>query len=294
MKYPKISVITVCYNMENYIEQTVLSVITQKYPNLEYIVVDGGSNDNTLKILNRFKKEITMIISEPDNGMYDAINKGISISTGEIVCWLNADDIYFPWTLQKVGEVFSSFSEIQWLCGIPSYLDEDGILTNIYSHPSSKPSKYIKNGWFRNDVFGFLQQESMFWRRELYFKSKGLDPKYKYAGDFKLWMDFAQYSELTTFNIPLAAFRKRKSSISNTQWRNYEKEIKHAIQNKKVYPNIFWRFSKNHIIKHLFRKLTFSRSNLIFYSIQSNKFRLSKIYRSTSSNSFFELLLEKT
>ena len=112
--------------MEKYLEQTILSIISQDYPNLEYIIVDGGSTDHTMDIINKYKSKISIIISEPDNGMYDAINKGIESSTGDILAWLNADDIYFPWTLSMVAKVFSENNEISWIRGIPAFLDESG------------------------------------------------------------------------------------------------------------------------------------------------------------------------
>ena len=85
--------------MEKYIEETILSILNQQYPNLELIIVDGGSSDNTLSILSKYKEQISLLISEKDEGQYNAINKGFSKATGEMLAWLNADDVYFPWTL---------------------------------------------------------------------------------------------------------------------------------------------------------------------------------------------------
>ena len=186
MNNPKISIITVCYNMEKYIEKTIQSILNQDYPNLEYIIVDGGSSDSTMEIIEKYRDKITKIICEPDDGMYDAINKGIKASKGEILAWLNADDSYFPWTLKTVSKIFSEHNDINWITGIPSFMDEGGNLTNIYTHAAAKPSKAIANGWFREGVYGYLMQENMFWRRDLYNKSGGLDVSYKFAGDFDL------------------------------------------------------------------------------------------------------------
>ena len=94
----KISIIVPCYNMEQYIEETLISILNQKYENLELIIVDGLSSDNTLNIISKYEKQISLLISEKDNGQYNAINKGMSFATGDILAWLNADDIYFPWT----------------------------------------------------------------------------------------------------------------------------------------------------------------------------------------------------
>ena len=89
----KISVVTVCYNMAQYIETTIKSVLSQDYPNLEYIVIDGGSTDGTQQIIEKYKDQLAYYVSEPDNGMYDAINKGFSKATGDIIAWINADDV---------------------------------------------------------------------------------------------------------------------------------------------------------------------------------------------------------
>ena len=106
-----ISVITVCYNSENTIEQTIQSVISQKYSEIEYIIVDGGSSDNTLSIIEKYKSKIDFLISEKDNGIYDAINKGINYSSGEIVGFLHADDIFKNSNvLNNIHDNFSNYS----------------------------------------------------------------------------------------------------------------------------------------------------------------------------------------
>ena len=99
----KISVVTVSYNMERYIEQTIRSVVNQDYSNIEYIVVDGASTDRTVEIARRYEDKISTLISEPDDSHFDAMQKGLSIATGDVLAWLNADDVYYPWTLSIVG-----------------------------------------------------------------------------------------------------------------------------------------------------------------------------------------------
>lgn len=143
---PKISVITPRYNMANTIELTINSIVNQNYPNLEYILVDGLSTDGTINIINKYKDKIELFISESDKGQYDAIKKGMNHATGDILCWLNVDDIYFPWTLNIVANIFEKNPEINWISGIPAFLDKKGCLSNIYNAVSAKPSKFIKEG----------------------------------------------------------------------------------------------------------------------------------------------------
>lgn len=112
---PKISIISPSYNQSFFLEQTILSILNQGYVNLEYIIIDGGSSDSSVSILEKYNDRLAYWISEEDNGQYHAINKGMRHSTGEILAWLNSDDMYLPWTLQCIGEIFAKYPEIKWL-----------------------------------------------------------------------------------------------------------------------------------------------------------------------------------
>ena len=292
MNYPKISIITVCFNMEKYIEQTIQSVLSQEYPNLEYIIVDGKSKDNTMNIVNKYKNKISKVISEPDNGMYHAIDKGIKASSGDIIAWINADDCYFPWTLQTVAFFFENNNNINWISGMSAFLDENRNLTSIYTHAGAKSSKAIANGWHRDGVYGYLQQESMFWRRDLYFQSGGLNVKYKFAGDFELWTKFALKSDLVSVSIPLGAFMKRSTGLSIGSRQKYLYEIEQICECKKKYPSILWRVSKNQMFIYLLRFLTLKKTRLIYYSYTKREFLIKSIRRSVCLNSLSELRYE--
>ena len=126
MNYPKISIVTPNYNMGAYLEETIKSVISQNYPNLEYFIIDGGSNDNSLEIIKKYERHLTYWISEKDNGMYHAIQKGFEKSTGEIMAWLNSDDMYHSNSLFIVAEIFDSFPQVEWLLGASTTFDEKG------------------------------------------------------------------------------------------------------------------------------------------------------------------------
>ena len=293
MYMPRISIITPCFNMEKYIEQTIQSILFQDYPNLEYIIVDGGSTDHTMEIINKYRSRISIIISEPDNGMYDAIDKGIKASTGEITAWLNADDSYFPWTLNTVAEIFTINPSVNWISGINAFINEQRLLTNVSTHPGAKTQNAILNGWYRKEVYGYLLQEGMFWRRHLYFESGGLDKSYKYAGDFELWKRFAKYSDLVTIAIPLAGWMRRKSGLYLGSPDKYRSEVRLACKGKKRYPSILWRFSSNKIYTHILRLLSFNKSRLCFYSYKQQKFLIKYIYRSVSAYSFSEMIYNR-
>src|SRR5882762_8349036 len=109
LAWPKISIVTPSYNQGQYIEETIRSIIMQGYPNLELIIIDGGSKDNTVDIIRQYEKDIAYWVSEKDNGQTHAINKGFEKATGEILAYLNSDDIYMPYTFRLIAEMFSAF-----------------------------------------------------------------------------------------------------------------------------------------------------------------------------------------
>ena len=288
----KISVITVCYNMAEYIEQTIESVLSQNYDNLEYIIIDGGSNDGTKEIIDKYKDRLAYFISEPDNGMYDAISKGFKKATGDVLAWLNADDVYFPWTLSTVNKVFSEYPETQWLGGRYAFLNEDGLLSNVFPNSSVRTRHDIANGWCRDKILGPLQQESMFWRQSLYEKSGGLDISYRYAGDFELWMRFGEISDLDKIDIPLAAFRKRKASLSNAGKDKYEEEVNKAITGKRHRPNVIWDiFAGSKVMVQVLRMLRVRKGVLFHYDLRIQDLRKTIEFKSASNHNLQSMIL---
>mgnify|MGYP003303069682 CR=1 FL=1 len=278
--------------MAQYIETTIKSVLSQNYPNLEYIVIDGGSTDGTQQIIEKYKDQLAYYVSEPDNGMYDAINKGFSKATGDIIAWINADDVYMPWTLKTVNDVFTKFPETQWLGGKYSFLNEDGTLAQIFPRTSVRCQKDIREGWCREGVMGPLQQESMFWRKDLYAAAGGLDTSYRYAGDFELWTRFAEHAQLSKIDIPLAAFRKRKTSLSKAGREKYDAEIAKAIDSKPKYPNIFWRvLRKSNIAVQLLRSLRYRKGGIFYFTMSGQELKRKKTYGSASNHSIQSLFL---
>lgn len=283
--------------MEKYIEDTILSVLSQNYPNLEYIVIDGASTDHTLDIINKYKDKISLIISEKDNGMYNAINKGFKHATGDIFAWLNADDTYFPWTLHTVGQLFSEHENVQWAIGQTSFMIEQRRVNKIFNNNCAYNNKYIAKGWHRAGVLGPLQQESMFWRKELWNRVNGLNENYKLAADFELWTRFAKYAELTTIALPLAAFYIRKDSLSHSETtsQKYISEVNFICkQISSGYPNIFFKyFGNNTKVNRILRLLMWSKSPLYAYSMQKQCWIYKKLYRSISNTTLSYLLIER-
>lgn len=231
-KKPKITIVTPTYNSEKYLEKCILSIKNQKYDNYEHIIVDGGSTDGTLDIIKKYEGTYPMKwISEPDEGMYDAINKGFRMADGDIYAWLNSDDFYFPWTFYVVANVFQN-KGIKWLTGIPSNTRQFGICDITYQLPNL-PTVYctplIRKGVYDGRTMYFVQQESCFWSSELWKQTGGIEVKYKMAGDYFLWKKFAQKARLYTIQCNLASFRvhgKQKSGDIDAYYREVGRKEK--------------------------------------------------------------------
>ena len=230
---PKISIVTPSFNQGAYLEETILSVINQGYPNLEYIIVDGGSTDNSVEIIKKYENHLAWWVSEKDNGLYDALQKGFARSTGEIMAWLNSDDMYHSKSLFVVAKTFQAFPKVRWLLGKSTFYNEEGetfvLRADRYFERWSKWRFYN----FKDD---FIQQESVFWHRSLWEEAGStLDTKLSLAGDFELWLRFFQHEKLYSTSFILSGFRIRsKHQKSKEQISEYHDEVRHLLKAKKT------------------------------------------------------------
>jgi len=200
----KISLITPNFNGEKHLRKAISSVLSQEYPNLEYIIADGGSTDHSVQIAKKFGSGIKRIISEKDRGHTNAISKGFRQSTGEIMGWLNADDILFPGSLELVNEIFSRNPDVEWLTGRAVGLVESGMLLTMRE---ARPWSWLR---FLGRDFRYIPQESTFWRRSLWKKAGGLDEQFGIASDFELWTRFFRHAHLFSVDAPIGGFRFRE------------------------------------------------------------------------------------
>lgn len=205
---PRISLVTATYNQAAYIQATIDSIVQQNYPNLEYIIMDGGSTDGTVEILRANAGRLTAWVSEPDAGQYDALNKGFARTTGDIMAYLNSDDLLCPWALHQVAAVFTACPQVSWLTsGAPLRLNPDGTVRQL-TLQDGYTARWFRWGWHLGAPKGWIQQESTFWRRSLWDAAGGgFDAALRYAGDFELWDRFWQHAPLYTIPVPLGAFR---------------------------------------------------------------------------------------
>ena len=234
MYKPLVSIIMPVYNGEEYINTAISSIIAQSYENIELIVIDGSSTDNTLKILEQYDKHIAYLVSEKDNGMYSAINKGLSRANGDILCWLNSDDFYFPLAIENVVKTFNTFEDVEWLTGRKVVINQNDQIIKIGCFKSFN-SAFIKKGYYRGGAFGFITQETTFWKKSLMDKSGYLREDLKVASDFELWTRFAEHAKLYSLNTILAAFRSHEGQLSSDIQRyNDECDSIKPIKYKKV------------------------------------------------------------
>ena len=226
MHFPRISIVTPSFNSKKLIAETINSVLIQDYPNLEYIIIDGGSTDGTPQIIEQYENKLSYWHSQKDNGQYDAINQGFSKSTGEIMYWLNADDMLLPKTLFVVAEIFEQLKEVEWISTLhPASWDATGYLAQVTTLPGFNQKAFLdglylptmaKKGYW-------MQQESTFWRRSLWEKAGAIIPNCDLAGEFALWCKFYEYAHLHGVSYPLGGFRMIEGQRSE-DYKSYMKE----------------------------------------------------------------------
>jgi glycosyltransferase involved in cell wall biosynthesis len=228
--WPRITMVTPVRNGMQYIEETIRSIVDQEYPNLEYIIVDGGSTDGTVDVIRAYEKHLTWWVSEPDSGMYDALNKGFARSTGEIMGWLNSSDRLHPKSLFVVGSVFAAFPEVEWINGRPTVLNSDGM--TIYVLDLGRWSRYR----FLAGANRFIQQESTLWRRRLWERAGGaLDISYGGAGDFELWARYFRHAPLYPVDAPIGAYRMHTDSINASDPAGYARHCEAIVERELDY-----------------------------------------------------------
>ena len=229
--FPKTSIVTPSFNQGRYLEAAINSVLSQNYPNLEYIIVDGGSTDNSVEIIKKYAQHLHFWCSEADAGHYSAVNKGFAKASGDIFAWLNSDDMYCSDAFRTVGVIFSQFPEVSWLTTLQQLVwDIQGHRKLVKNIPGYSKQAFLDGRYFPRKFsgLGFIQQESTFWRRELWEKVGGVRTKFNLAGDFDLWARFFMHADLYGVDLSLGGFRVHDKNRSR-QTNNYMFEAEQAL-----------------------------------------------------------------
>jgi len=240
--YPKVSIVTPSYNQGQFLERTILSVLNQNYPNLEYIIIDGGSTDGSVEIIKKYEKYLAYWVSEPDKGQSDAINKGFKISRGEILAYLNSDDIYCEGTIRKIANYFSVHSKIYLIYGDYILIDaQDNVI------------KYKKEIEFNYNIllygFSYIPQPTVFFKRDIFANIGLFDVKLNYVMDCDYWLRVARRYRIQHIPSFLASFRVHKFSKTRNKTSIFKKE---ALFLRKKYTK---RYKKSQTIIVFYFKL---------------------------------------
>jgi glycosyltransferase involved in cell wall biosynthesis len=229
------SILTPCLNAEATIADTLTSVRKQDVDGVEHVVVDGGSTDGTLDILRAADGQV-MFVSEPDNGLSDAMNKGIAMARNDVVGWLNADDVYLPGALRRVREAFEARPDALWATGRCLIIDGQG---NEIRKGVTRYKDALLRRWSFPLVLtqNFVSSPATFVRRDAFEVVGGFEERFKYSMDYDVWLKLGRRSPPIVIDEPLACFRMAEGSLSMTGFeRQFAEHAQNARENGAGHP----------------------------------------------------------
>lgn len=197
---PLVTIVTPSYNQSIYLEETIQSVLNQKYPSIEYIIMDGGSSDGSLEIIKKYAPKISHWVSEKDRGQTDAINKGFTMAKGEVLAWLNSDDTLLPHAVEEAVSHLSSHPETGMVYGNANYIDENSRIIGKFPAAQTNLAR-LRRGYIH------IPQQAAFFRKTLWDQVGPLDYDFFFAMDYDLWVRLAAISELEYIPRTWANFR---------------------------------------------------------------------------------------
>jgi len=284
--WPRISVITANYNMVRWLPQCLESIHSQNYPNLEHILIDGGSADGSAEIIRDCSQKLASWCIEPDKGQYDAINKGFARSTGTIMAFLNADDMFLPWTLRTVASVFEALPEVEWIVSTAvAQVNADGTCFTAGFVPPPSRNAFLDGFYIpgSSNSIGCIVQEGVFWRRSLWERVRAkLNLEYGLAADFDLWCQFFRHTEPYGLNVPLAAMTRQPQQRSNNNAR-YQEECQISLNKlrKDINHTPKWLEIKKRVIRlPAFRSFVWRGAKRAF------NYEANAVYAETDSNGY--------
>lgn len=204
---PLVSIVTPSFNQARYLEETIRSVLDQDYGPIEYIIVDGGSTDGSVEVIQRYAKRLGWWISEPDQGQTDAINKGFAHAQGEILAWLNSDDTYLPGAIHEAVTYLESHPQAGMVYGDANLIDESGRVLGQFPARQTDYQR-LRRGYVH------IPQQAAFFRAALWREVGPLDPTFYFAMDYDLWVRLARIAPLHYYPRSWANFRLHQSGKS--------------------------------------------------------------------------------
>ena len=218
-----VSIITPSFNQAAYLEQTILSVLDQDYPRIEYIVVDGASTDNSVDIIRKYESKLAYWVSEKDNGQADAINKGFARATGEIIAWLNSDDYYLAGTVSAAVKIFEENPDVVLVYGNMLAVDEHGKTFNTLNYKQLTLEDLL--------CFQIIGQPAVFMRRSALQKAGGLDSTFHFLLDHHLWIRLAQQGKILHVPQTWAAARYHAEAKNRAKAAEFGREAFRILEN---------------------------------------------------------------
>lgn len=245
----KFTIVTPCLNAEAHIAETIDSVIRQRGEfSIQYLIVDGGSDDGTEAIVKAYQERLSrspdMIrcadvtldwSSQQDAGMYEALNRGFGSAEGDVLAWINADDLYLPSAFDTVSRVFAQRPEVAWLKGVTDYINQASAMEQAGS------AHLYQQDWLREGVYGrelqFVQQDSVFWRASLWQQAGGFPSGLRLAGDYWLWTRFARETPLYSLPVQVSCFRRQPGQLSE-DGEGYRREMASVSPQQRLRPRL--------------------------------------------------------
>jgi glycosyltransferase involved in cell wall biosynthesis len=251
---PLVSIITPSYNSADFLEAAIASVLAQDYPNLEHLIVDGGSTDDTLEILKRYDHKLTWV-SEPDEGQADALNKGFQRAQGEIIGWLNADDTYQPTAIQSAAQYLQAHPQVDLVYGNFNFINAEGEIIHSYTTPRFSLEKLLYEA--------IIPQTSMFFRRHIIDEVGGVNPQLHYVLDWEFTLRIARVYNVKRVEETWGNFRIVEGTKSVQKPEKFWPEIISVLQQtiQEEDPQRFKPWANDALfMAHLLAALEFARA----------------------------------